>query len=148
MTYTDRYQQTQRYGASSNKGLIYFLIAILVILILAAITCPKDMEHRSAVTPLVTDLIQQNVKGLASSFGFNIQEVKENNFTNFFYESMIGKHVEEMMSNNFYVSDHIIYSTGYITSDDKTIRISIGCFGHVFTLGQLEGKFANGINLD
>lgn len=170
MTVNEKYQQAQKSGAaihtqespkseptysapastssSHNKGLLYCLIAIVVLLVLAVISCPKEVEHRSAVTPVVTDLIQQNVNGLAGSFGLNMQEVQKNNLTNFFYESMIGKQVEQMMTNNFYVSDHLIYSTGYIMSNEQTVRISFGCFGHVFTLGRLEGKFANGLNLD
>lgn len=170
MTINEKYQQTQKSGAathsqestktepsyvapvstasSHNKGLLYCIIAVAVILVLAVISCPKEIEHRSAVTPVVSDLIQQNVNGIAGSLGLNMNEVQKNNFTNFFYETMIGKKVEEMMTNNFYVSDHLIYSTGYVVSNEQTIRISFGCFGHVFILGRLEGQFANGLNLE
>lgn len=170
MTINEKYQQARKTGEtvyvqessksestytapdtkspSHHRGLLYCLIAFVVILVLAVISCPKEAEHRTAVTPVVTDLIQQNMNGLAGSFGVNMKEAKKDNLSRLFIESIIGQQVEEMMKNNFYVSNHLVYSTGYIMSNELNIRISIGCFGHVFTLGRLEGKFANGLNFD
>ena len=106
-----------------RKSIIALLI-LLVIGIVAVITCPNRQAHKDALLSVVNDSIidelepsDTNGNGLSLIIG------------------SIGSNVIELLfDNRLTIKNYIVFSTGVLKGLDGTSNtVSFGIFGHVFT---------------
>lgn len=128
-------------AAAHGKGWIYCLAVLAIIFIVAAISCPKEAEHRAAVTPVVTSLVEHKLCEFMGD-DIKIEDLKKDEFDQKLLATITAKPVEKIMD-NFFMSNHVVYSIGYLTIQDRSMKISIGFFGKVFVLDQLEDSFVS-----
>ncbi len=109
---------------SFMKKLTISLLIILLLGIVAVVTCPTRTAHEDAINAAIDKVIASynreddddlgSLGTLASAFGAGI--------------------IKRGISSLLVVNNHFLWSTGVITDySDENKRVSFGIFGHVFT---------------
>ena len=121
--FLDRRQTSKHH---TRWGLIVTLLVIIGILLSAVLTCPKKEQHVTVLTEklnyLLSDTVDSNddMKVLGAMFG-----------------SALAKQVLNMYLT---VDDHVLFSVGRIEYKEENNLLSVGAFGHIFTLSNEELK--------
>ena len=121
--YLDR-RQTSKH--QTRWGLIITLLVIIGILITAVLTCPKKEQHVNVLTEKLSYLF-------ADSAGAE----KDANILG----AMIGGAITKQVINTYLiVDDFVIFSVGRLEYKGENNLLSVGAFGHVFTISNKELK--------
>ena len=115
-----------------KKKYIVFLTAVAVVVAAAALTCPREAQHRKAVMTVVADLLDDDLTAKASGGGgaFDVWAI---------LASKLGTDVaNSIMDTRFHVHNYLVLSVGTLDMDSKQEVISVGCFGHVSTFDKQQ----------
>lgn len=121
--YLDRRQAAKPH---TKWGLIIAILVIIGLLVAMALTCPKKEQHVTVLTEkmnyILSDTVdsQDDFKVLSAMFG-----------------SAIAKQVLNMYLT---VDDYVLFSVGRIEYKGENNLLSVGAFGHIFTISNEELK--------
>lgn len=108
-----------------KKGLIAAFITILVLGVVALVTCPDRLAHKDAIMDVVKVKIDE---GLTDANGGEPDGLTA--FLGSLGSSMVGYFLENRLT----VKDCYVCSIGYLRDvDGVDNKVSVGVFGHVFT---------------
>ena len=92
----------------------------------AVLTCPKKEQHVAVLTEKVNYLLSDTVdssddlKVLGAMFG--------------------GAIAKQVLNMYLTVDDHVLFSIGHLEYDGEDNLLSVGAFGHIFTISNEELK--------
>ena len=109
------------------KNAIIALATVLIVCAAAVMTCPDKQAHKDAIMDVVNEKINEELKtdddemqGLSALFG------------------SIGSGIAgRIVDNRLIVKNHFLWSTGEFQDLDGAYKqISVGVFGHIFTINK------------
>ena len=109
------------------KNALIALAAVLIVCAAAVMTCPDKQAHKDAIMAVVNEKINEELKtdddemqGLSALFG------------------SIGSGIAgRIVDNRLIVKNHFLWSTGEFQDlDGEYNQISVGVFGHIFTINK------------
>ena len=110
-------------------GILIALIALVAVLI---ITCPKPEQHKDALSGVITQTVNDAVNDSTNTTG---DEFIDNAFRSI-SNAFAGKVIKTAVDNLVTVDNHIIYSTGKVNYGGKDHIVSLGLLGHIFTVDE------------
>jgi len=116
--------------SKGHKGWVVVLVLLVAILGIAAITCPKKIEHQKVMVPILSQFVDEKVDEIMASLPKMSKKEMQN--MQWVIEAAKSAGLQGQMEENVYVSNHIFYSTGYLMTTEGPVLLSIGVFGHVF----------------
>lgn len=141
----------QGFSPSGNRGeehkhhggcLRNFLIGLIILAALtgiAIVTCPDTNAHKAALANVVATAVSEEVNGTDSAYDDN--DVVGKMFRQI-SDSWTQKVIETAVDNLIHVDNHIVFSTGKVRLAGKEHTVSVGFFGHVFTVDKDDLKAA------
>lgn len=109
------------------KKALIAIIAVLIVGAAAVVTCPDKQAHKDAIMAVVNEKINEGFKtddaelqGLSALFG-----------------SLGSGIASKIVENRLVVKNHFLWSTGELQNlDGEYNQISVGVFGHIFTIDK------------
>lgn len=123
--------------SGKGRGKTGWVIAGLVgaLLVIMAVTCPKKEKHVEVLTDRFAYVVKNQLGQYDSGLGF--------------IGSLFGGAVTKPVVNSYLnVHNYIIFNVGTIRYKGEDNAISVGAFGHVFTLSREEWNKKVEENLD
>ena len=108
-------------------GILLTLVALVAVMI---VTCPKTEQHKevlsTVITTTVNDAVNDNDNITGNTFIDNAFRTVSNAFA--------GKVIETAVDNLVTVDNYVVCSLGKVHYDGKDHIVSLGIFGHIFTV--------------
>ena len=105
-----------------KKGWLYFVSALIALVVIALLTCPDKSKHVEVLKDKVGSVL-------------NEQLIDENsNELEFLGMALVNGVLGKYINNYVTVNDYALFNVGKATLDGKTFPVSIGVFGHVFSV--------------
>lgn len=115
------------------RAFLIALIALAVVVGLAVLTCPKEQDHKDALTTVVSSAISEEEDSTAKT-------MQGDDTVSKLYRQMSDSWTKEVVKravdNLIHVDNHIVFSVGKVRLAGKTHNVSVGVFGHVFTVDK------------
>ena len=117
----------------SHTGcLIGILLTLVVLVAVMVVTCPKTEQHKevlsTVITATVNDAVNDNDNLTGNAFIDNAFKTVSNAFA--------GKVIETAVDNLVTVDNYVVCSLGKVHYDGKDHIVSLGVFGHIFTVDE------------
>ena len=117
----------------SHTGcLIGILLTLVVLVAVMVVTCPKTEQHKevlsTVITTTVNDAVNDNDNLTGNTFIDNAFKTVSNAFA--------GKVIETAVDNLVTVDNYVVCSLGKVHYDGKDHIVSLGIFGHIFTVDE------------
>lgn len=117
----------------SHTGcLIGILLTLVVLVAVMVVTCPKTEQHKevlsTVITTTVNDAVNDNDNLTGNTFIDNAFKTVSNAFA--------GKVIETAVDNLVTVDNYVVCSLGKVHYDGKDHIVSLGVFGHIFTVDE------------
>lgn len=117
----------------SHTGcLISILLTLVVLVAVMVVTCPKTEQHKevlsTVITTTVNDAVNDNDNLTGNAFIDNAFKTVSNAFA--------GKVIETAVDNLVTVDNYVVCSLGKVHYDGKDHIVSLGVFGHIFTVDE------------
>ena len=117
----------------SHTGcLIGILLTLVVLVAVMVVTCPKTEQHKevlsTVITTTVNDAVNDNDNLTGNTFIDNAFKTVSNAFA--------GKVIETAVDNLVTVDNYVVCSLGKVHYDGKEHIVSLGVFGHIFTVDE------------
>ena len=117
----------------SHTGcLIGILLTIVALVAVMIVTCPKTEQHKevlsTVITTTVNDAVNDNDNITGNTFIDNAFRTVSNAFA--------GKVIETAVDNLVTVDNYVVCSLGKVHYDGKDHIVSLGIFGHIFTVDE------------
>ena len=123
--------QQQNSPKKNHTGcLLGILIALIALVAVLIITCPKPEQHKDALSGVITKTVNDAVNDSTNTTG---DEFIDNAFRSI-SNAFAGKVIKTAVDNLVTVDNHIIYSTGKVNYGGKDHIVSLGLLGHIFTV--------------
>ena len=110
-------------------GILLTLVALVAVMI---VTCPKTEQHKevlsTVITTTVNDAVNDNDNLTGNTFIDNAFKTVSNAFA--------GKVIETAVDNLVTVDNYVVCSLGKVHYDGKDHIVSLGVFGHIFTVDE------------
>ena len=110
-------------------GILLTLVALVAVMI---VTCPKTEQHKevlsTVITTTVNDAVNDNDNITGNTFIDNAFRTVSNAFA--------GKVIETAVDNLVTVDNYVVCSLGKVHYDGKDHIVSLGVFGHIFTVDE------------
>ena len=107
-------------------GLIVGILIIIGLLVAMVLTCPKKEQHVSVLNEKVSYLLSDTV-GTEDDFKI--------------LGAMLGSAISKQVLNMYLiVDDYVLFSVGRLEYKGKNNLLSVGAFGHIFTISNKELK--------
>lgn len=110
-------------------GILLTLVALVAVMI---VTCPKTEQHKevlsTVITTTVNDAVNDNDNLTGNTFIDNAFRTVSNAFA--------GKVIEAAVDNLVTVDNYVVCSLGKVHYDGKDHIVSLGIFGHIFTVDE------------
>ena len=110
-------------------GILLTLVALVAVMI---VTCPKTEQHKevlsTVITTTVNDAVNDNDNIPGNPFIDNAFRTVSNAFA--------GKVIETAVDNLVTVDNYVVCSLGKVHYDGKDHIVSLGIFGHIFTVDE------------
>ncbi len=121
----DEHLKTQRSNQSGKKRFNFILPLILLGLIVAmALSCPKKEQHTETLTRKISSVLLDGEDSDIATLG-----------------RMLGNPVSRLIVNTYVtVDDYFLCSIGKFDYEGKKSIVSVGAFGHVFTMPKSKIK--------
>ena len=119
-----------------------FLIVLIVIAAIAGLaiaTCPDTDSHKAALTNVISAAVNDEANSSDSTAGSD--DAIDKMFRQI-SDSWTQRVIATAVDNLIHVDNHIFYSTGKVRYDGKDHTVSVGAFGHVFTVDKEDIKAA------
>ena len=114
-------------GRRSNKmvGWLIALGCVVALLVTAVLTCPDKQAHKDAILSVIKERLKEDMSDADPGW------------------AMLGQSIGSSLSSlvletGLTVENHFIYSVGKYDLDSEKKRISLGLFGHVFTIRKKD----------
>lgn len=117
-----------------------FLIVLIVIAAIAGLaiaTCPDTDSHKAALTNVISAAVNDEANSSDSASGSD--DAIDKMFRQI-SDSWTQRVIATAVDNLIHVDNHIFYSTGKVRYDGKDHTVSVGAFGHVFTVDKEDIK--------
>lgn len=125
--------QQQNSPKKNHTGcLLGILIALIALVAVLIITCPKPEQHKDALSGVITQTVNDAVNDSTNTTG---DEFIDNAFRSI-SNAFAGKVIKTAVDNLVTVDNHIIYSTGKVNYGGKNHIVSLGLLGHIFTVDE------------
>lgn len=125
--------QQQNSPKKNHTGcLLGILIALIALVAVLIITCPKPEQHKDALSGVITKTVNDAVNDSTNTTG---DEFIDNAFRSI-SNAFAGKVIKTAVDNLVTVDNHIIYSTGKVNYGGKDHIVSLGLLGHIFTVDE------------
>ena len=123
----DDYLDDRKTSKSKTRwGLIIAVLAILGILVAMVLTCPKKEQHVNA--------LMENLSYILSDTAGGDDDIK-------ILGARLGSAIAKPVVNTYLVvDDKILFSVGHFEYNGENNVVSVGAFGHVFTVSKEELK--------
>lgn len=119
-------------GGCISKALILLVIAA-VIAGIAIVTCPDEQAHKAVLTDVVSSAITDEATGEDSSFdNSDVVSKMFKQMSNSWTREVVAAAVDNLI----HVDNHFLFSTGKVRFGGKENTVSLGVFGHVFTVDK------------
>jgi hypothetical protein len=117
----------------SHTGcLIGILLTLVVLVAVMVVTCPKTEQHKEVLSTVITntvnDAVNDNDNLTGNTFIDNAFKTVSNAFA--------GKVIETAVDNLVTVDNYVVCSLGKVHYDGKDHIVSLGVFGHIFTVDE------------
>jgi len=117
----------------SHTGcLIGILITIIALVAVMIVTCPKTEQHKEVLSTVITATVNDAVHDNDNITGNNFIDNAFRTISNAF----AGKVIEAAVDNLVTVENYIVCSLGKVHYDGKDHIVSLGIFGHIFTVDE------------
>ena len=117
----------------SHTGcLIGILITIIALVAVMIVTCPKTEQHKEVLSTVITATVNDAVHDNDNITGNNFIDNAFRTICNAF----AGKVIETAVDNLVTVDNYIVCSLGKVHYDGKDHIVSLGIFGHIFTVDE------------
>lgn len=117
----------------SHTGcLIGILITIIALVAVMIVTCPKTEQHKEVLSTVITATVNDAVHDNDNITGNNFIDNAFRTISNAF----AGKVIEAAVDNLVTVDNYIVCSLGKVHYDGKDHIVSLGIFGHIFTVDE------------
>lgn len=125
--------QEQTAKKKSHTGcLIGILLTLVVLVAVMVVTCPKTEQHKevlsTVITTTVNNAVNDNDNITGNTFIDNAFKTVSNAFA--------GKVIETAVDNLVTVDNYVVCSLGKVHYDGKDHIVSLGVFGHIFTVDE------------
>nr|WP_315454697.1 DUF4339 domain-containing protein [uncultured Prevotella sp.] len=112
---------------------LVILVAVMVVLVpVMVVTCPKTEQHKevlsTVITTTVNNAVNDNDNLTVNTFIDNAFKTVSNAFA--------GKVIETAVDNLVTVDNYVVCSLGKVHYDGKDHIVSLGVFGHIFTVDE------------
>lgn len=126
-------------GNGCLKAFLIVLIGLLVIVGIAVATCPDEKAHKAALSDVAAQLAADEVtdKDSDATNGGIIDQLFQK-----MGASLLRGIAQNAVDELIVVDDHTVYSTGKVRVGGKEHTVSVGVFGHVFTVDKDDLKAA------
>lgn len=131
-------QDHQKKGGCMSKILVT-LIILAAIVGLAVATCPDSNAHKAALANVIATAVSEEVNGTDSTDTYD--DTVEKMFRQI-SDTWTQRVIETAVDNLIHVDNHIVFSTGKVRYLGKEHTVSVGVFGHVFTIDKDDLKAA------
>ena len=132
-THQENTVQQQNSPKKNHTGcLLGILIALIALVAVLIITCPKPEQHKDALSGVITKTVNDAVNDSTNTTG---DEFIDNAFRSI-SNAFAGKVIKTAVDNLVTVDNHIIYSTGKVNYGGKDHIVSLGLLGHIFTVDE------------
>lgn len=117
----------------SHTGcLIGILLTLVILVAVMVVTCPKTEQHKevlsTVITTTVNNAVNDNDNLTGNTFIDNAFKTVSNAFA--------GKVIETAVDNLVTVDNYVVCSLGKVHYDGKDHIVSLGVFGHIFTVDE------------
>ena len=117
----------------SHTGcLIGILLTLVVLVAVMIVTCPKTEQHKevlsTVITTTVNNAVNDNDNLTGNTFIDNAFKTVSNAFA--------GKVIETAVDNLVTVDNYVVCSLGKVQYEGKDHIVSLGVFGHIFTVDE------------
>ena len=117
----------------SHTGcLIGILLTLVVLVAVMIVTCPKTEQHKevlsTVITTTVNNAVNDNDNLTGNTFIDNAFKTVSNAFA--------GKVIETAVDNLVTVDNYVVCSLGKVHYEGKDHIVSLGVFGHIFTVDE------------
>ena len=117
----------------SHTGcLIGILLTLVVLVAVMVVTCPKTEQHKevlsTVITTTVNNAVNDNDNLTGNTFIDNAFKTVSNAFA--------GKVIETAIDNLVTVDNYVVCSLGKVHYEGKDHIVSLGVFGHIFTVDE------------
>lgn len=107
-------------------GLIIAILVIIGLLVAMVLTCPKKEQHVSVLTEKFSYILSETA-GAEDDFKI--------------LGAMLGGAIAKQVINAYLVvDDYVLFSVGHLEYKDEDNVLSVGAFGHIFTISNEELK--------
>ena len=125
----DYLDKKARKHSSTNWGCLLTILVLICIVVAAILTCPDKDKHTAAISDKVSSILNDELTEDAD--GFETLGV------------MLGNAIATpIIRNSVTVDDYVVCSVGKYNYQGKEQPVSIGAFGHVFTVSKERIKEA------
>ena len=117
----------------SHTGcLIGILLTIIALIAVMIVTCPKTEQHKEVLSTVITATVNDAVHDNDNITGNNFIDNAFRTISNAF----AGKVIEAAVDNLVTVDNYVVCSLGKVHYDGKDHIVSLGIFGHIFTVDE------------
>lgn len=126
-------RNTEKKGGGCLTKFILLLIILALIVVGAIVTCPDENAHKAALNNVVASAISDEANDTDSTTdGSDVVSVVFSQIS----DSWTKEVVAVAVNNLIHVDNHIVFSVGKVRLAGKEHTVSIGVFGHVFTVDK------------
>ena len=117
----------------SHTGcLIGILLTIIALIAVMIVTCPKTEQHKEVLSTVITATVNDAVHDNDNITGNNFIDNAFRTISNAF----AGKVIEAAVDNLVTVDNYVVCSLGKVHYAGKDHIVSLGIFGHIFTVDE------------
>ena len=112
------------------KRLGILLVILIALFGLSVLTCPDKEAHKDALTDVVEEVIRDICKQYEDELSDTDKQYLD------LAAPSLAKQAGWLIDGTLSVRNHMVCSTGSISIHNNKKTVTIGLFGHVFTLGK------------
>ncbi|SNS11841.1 DUF4359 domain-containing protein [Prevotella jejuni] len=112
--------------------LLVLLLSFVVLIATMIITCPKAEQHKEVLSTVITATVNDAVNESDNITGNAYLDNAFKAVSNAFAGKVIQAAVDELVT----VDNYVVCSLGKVRYEGKTHVVSVGVFGHIFTVDE------------
>ncbi len=104
-------------------------------MVTAIVTCPNEQAHKTTLKSTTTAALNERIDQSCANTNLGV-------LASAFGSTLGGWAVDLLVDNRVYVTNYFVCSIGFVTWDGTSKVVSVGCFGHVFSVNKDDMLFA------